>query len=122
MEIKHQEEPAIPRDLNPDNKKPQHSPPQEGFNAKQRKIFQIGLLVAVLMGIFPPWTDTFSVDSNGTNVHSQGSEYAFIFNPPAATTFHTVSLDFGRLCIQWVVLGLAVGAGILTSQETNKKQ
>lgn len=122
METRQQIEPAIPRDSNPNTKKPQNLSPQKGFNAKQLKMFQIGLLVAVLMGIFPPWVDNFSIDLNGTNMHSQGSAgYGFILNPPTAAAWHTISLDFGRLCIQWLVVGLAVGAGVLNFKEPNTK-
>jgi hypothetical protein len=126
METKHQEESPL-RQFESEFKKqnsppPPNSSPQNGFNAKQLKIFQIGLLAAVLMGIFPPWVDTFSVYANGTDVHSQGSAgYAFILDPPQALTWHTVNIDFGRLCIQWLVVGFAIGVGILNFKEPNKK-
>lgn len=87
------------------------------MNAKQRKLLQVGIVVAVLMGVFPPWMDSFSYEQ----LHSQGAGgYAFIFDPPKAEILHTVSIDLSRLVVQWVVVALAVGGGILFLREPTK--
>jgi len=49
------------------------------MNAKQRRLLQAGIAVAVLMEVFPPWTDSFRFEQ----FHSQGAAgYAFILDPP----------------------------------------
>lgn len=93
------------------------------INPNQRKPLQVGIAVAVLMGIFPPWTDSFLLDS-GTQgrVQSQGSAgYAFILAPPKAEFLHSITIDITRLLVQWVVVALAVGFGTLCLGEPIQK-
>jgi hypothetical protein len=92
------------------------------MNTKQRKLLQAGIAVAALMGIFPPWTDSFLFNSTDSQFHSQGSAgFAFIFNPPKAEMLHTISIDVSQLFVQWVVVAMAVGCGLLFLREPSKK-
>lgn len=87
------------------------------MDVKQRKLLLVGIAAAVLMGVFPPWTDSFRYEQ----AHSQGAAgYAFIFDPPKAEIMHTVSIDVSRLVVQWVVVALAVGGGMLFLREPSK--
>jgi hypothetical protein len=88
------------------------------MNAKQRSAVQVGIAVAVLMGIFPPWTDSFRFEQ----VISQGAAgYSFILDPPKAEYFHTITIDLSRLLVQWVVVALAVACGFLSLREPSKQ-
>jgi hypothetical protein len=92
------------------------------MNAKQRTLLQVGIAVAAIMGIFPPWTDSFFLADESTQLHSQGSAgYSFIFNPPKAQMLHTITIDGSQLFVQWIVVALAVGCGLLFLREPSKK-
>ena len=87
------------------------------MNAKQRRLLQIGIAAAVLMGIFPPWTDSFQYET----VHSQGAAgYSFILDPPKAELLHSITIDLSRLVVQWVVVVLAVGGSVLYCRGPSK--
>lgn len=87
------------------------------MNAKKRRLLQVGIAVAVLMGVFPPWTDSFHYEQ----LHSQGAAgYAFILDPPKTEMLHSITIDVSRLLVQWVVVGLAVGCGMLFLREQTK--
>ena len=69
------------------------------------------------MGIFPPWTDSFHYES----LHSQGAAgYGFILDPPKTEMLHSITIDVSRLLVQWVVVALAVGCGLLYLREPTK--
>jgi len=89
------------------------------MNAKQRRLLQVGIAVAVLMGVFPPWTDSFR--NEHLHLHSQGAAgYAFILDPPKTKMLHSITIDGTRLLVQWIVVGLAVGCGLLYLREPTK--
>jgi hypothetical protein len=89
------------------------------MNEKQQKILRIGLIIILLMGIFPPWTYTLNTDK----VNSESpAGYALIFSPPEtqykASAAFGIKIDITRLIIQWVVVGAATFA--FFSQARNK--
>ena len=91
------------------------------MNAKQRALLQVGTAVAALMGIFPPWSDSFLYTDSSLQVHTQGAAgYSFILDPPKAEMLHTITIDVSRLFVQWVVVALAVGCGFLYLREPSK--
>jgi hypothetical protein len=89
------------------------------MKAKQKQVLMTGIAVAVMMGVFPPWTDTFFFDSGAQGrIQSQApARYSFILVPPQAPEqvqmFHTFTIDIGRLFVQWVIVALAVGGGLV---------
>lgn len=73
------------------------------------------IIAGCLMGLFPPWTETFKYQS----MHSQKpAGYSFIFTPPnpcGDTPTCGVLLDVRRLFVQWAALGgIGVVAWMLT--------
>lgn len=87
------------------------------MNEKRRKLTIAALTAIVLMGVFPPWTSTFTfkfVDSR------RPAGYSFILTPPLpekSARVHGVVLDVPRLIVQWsIVLGVA-GVGWLLLKE-----
>lgn len=84
------------------------------MNRKQGFFLGAAIFVIVLMGLFPPWIHTF----NYQGIYSEEpGGYAFIFDPPAAsskwgTYHHGLRLDVSRLLLQWAIVGIAV-AGLV---------
>ncbi|MFI5364967.1 MAG: hypothetical protein ACHQ4J_05025 [Candidatus Binatia bacterium] len=80
------------------------------MNTKQRRLILFGIVVMVLMGLFPPWTKSVHV----RQVHFQRpAGYALIFEPPEPQGSESLEIDFVRLLIQWIGIALLVGGGIL---------
>jgi len=82
------------------------------FNKKQRTILTVGILVIILMGLFPPWVKIFG----GEGIRKITVGYAFI----AAPSDHRAVLDISRLCVQWIVVLLATGLGVFLSGKSNR--
>ena len=90
---------------------------QYDMNAQQRSFFQVGITIAVLMGVFPPWTDSFRCEQ----LRSQSAAgYAFILQPPKARMLHRIAIDLRRLVVQWAVLGLVVDYGWLYLRDSTQ--
>lgn len=91
------------------------------FNKKQRTILIVGIVVMILMGLFPPWTATYNYKSQHSQ-HPRG--YAFIATPPHFTLYPIGSsgivLDISRLSLQWIVVLLATGLGVFLSGRSNR--
>ena len=76
---------------------------------KQRLVLRLGVLVALLLGLFPPYS---RVKVWGNEKIDQPSVYGFLFAPPEtesfiaepATGYYEYSLDAGRLFAQWGVI------------------
>lgn len=83
------------------------------INKNQRLIIIIGMAIIVFMGLFPPWTYTFKVQS----IYSEKpAGYSFIASPPAKNSNDQrqgIKIDMSRLLIQWVVVIAASGCGVL---------
>ncbi|MSQ17760.1 MAG: hypothetical protein EXR54_09430 [Dehalococcoidia bacterium] len=72
------------------------------LNARQRKIIGVGIVVIVAMGIFPPY-DNCCYDG-----------YDFI------GFLSTYEIDMTRLFIQWGLVTLVSGAGVLLTSQPKK--
>ncbi len=70
-------------------------------------ILTVGIVVIILMGLFPPWTST----------EFPFFDYAFIAIPP---DFGGIVLDIPRLVLQWIVVLLATGLGVFLSGKSNR--
>lgn len=91
------------------------------LNGRQRGIVVIGVVLFVLMGLFPPWTYTRYAQS----IHSEKpAGYALIISPPGpekdAPAFG-VKIDVSRLIVQWLVLAAATGLGVFTTKTKGKE-
>lgn len=86
------------------------------LNNNQRKIVMAGLILFLLMGLFPPWTYTLDVQS----IHREKpANYAFIALPPKPESTHLahgVRIDISRLIVQWLVLTAAVSLGVFVTR------
>lgn len=87
------------------------------MNENQKRLLLIGIAIAVLMGLVPPWTTTLHYQS----IHlERPAGYSFIFAPPKAELLDSVGIDFRRLLLQWTALALATGGGLIFFREPTK--
>ena len=87
------------------------------MNAKRRKLIIAALAAIVLMGVFPPWTYTFTYQFAAS---SRPAGYSFILTPPPReqdTPVYGIVLDVPRLLVQWSIVLGAVGLGWLLLKE-----
>jgi hypothetical protein len=100
--------------------------PGETVNAKQKWVLEAGVVIAVLIGLYPPWQ--FVVHRGPWEVPRQGP-YGFLFGPPHATaktenglvvdavtgwpmSSEETRLDTQRLAVEWITL-IFVVSGLL---------
>lgn len=91
------------------------------MNDKQRKIVIVGVVLFILMGLFPPWTYTLDAQS----IHREKpAGYALIISPPGpeknAPAFG-VKIDISRLIVQWLVLAATTGLGVFMTRTQDKE-
>ena len=87
------------------------------LNENQKKIVIAGVVLFVLMGLFPPWT--YTLDHESTH-RKRPAGYALILEPPGPESTHVafgVEIDVWRLLVQWLVLGAAIGVALLLVRE-----
>jgi hypothetical protein len=86
------------------------------LNDNQRKIVMTGLILFLLLGLFPPWTYTLDAQS----IHREKpAYYSFIALPPKPefnSVTHGVKIDISRLIVQWVILAAAVSLGVFVTR------
>lgn len=91
------------------------------LNDKQRKIVIVGVVLFVLMGLFPPWTYTLDLQS----IHREKpAGYALIVSPPEperGSPAFGVTIDISRLIVQWFVLAAATGLGVFMTRTQGKE-
>jgi hypothetical protein len=90
------------------------------MNEKQKKILICGLILLVVMTVFPPWISTFHYkDARGQR--SEG--YHFIGGPPEPTDLRYISIgiDTVRLFIQYLGVLLLTGLIILLVSRNERK-
>ena len=88
------------------------------INEKQRKFIIAGVVVVILMGLFPPWTYTFKYKTAYSN---EPAGYGFILAPPEKKNkamTHGIELDMKRLSVQLVIALLATGLGVFLTATT----
>lgn len=73
------------------------------MNMKQKKVIWIGLIIFILMGLFPPWVSHYErfASQTGTTLYKADS-YGFILFPPSYSAW----VDLSRLIPQWLMLSV----------------
>jgi hypothetical protein len=82
------------------------------MNKSQKLALTIGAVIAILMGLFPPWACISYFQFVG---QSNPAGYSFILSPPSPETdkpFSGVELDINRLVIQWIMVAIAISAAL----------
>ena len=76
-----------------------------------RRLLQFGAVVAVLMAIFPPWTDTYVTAAPSPYWQDLQCSigYSFILTPEEPfDNSHVIAMDLSRLVGQWIGLAMAM--------------
>jgi hypothetical protein len=96
------------------------------MNKNQKKVIMAGLVVIVLMGLFPPWVHTVHVKE--IKIDRAGS-YGFLFSPPVPAhktlpleNFWGVRLDVSRLLIQWILVVMIVCGLVVFLKKDNVRE
>jgi len=79
--------------------------------ANHRRLLQFGIVIAVLMAIFPPWTDTYILSAPSPYWQDLQCSigYSFILTPEKPfDNSHVIAMDLSRLVGQWIGLALAM--------------
>jgi hypothetical protein len=87
------------------------------MNLYQQRVIILAVCVFLGMGVYPPWVEVSTkIVSNVSHVTESPGPYQWLFQPP---TYHnpygpqtTYRLDYVRLAIQWLLLGVTAGAGV----------
>ena len=82
---------------------------------RHKPIIILGAIAFVASGLFPPWVSTFNPPGGGVSETPAG--YRLIFDPPSysgagARYLGGVRIDYGRLLIQWAMIGAVVAGAI----------
>jgi hypothetical protein len=88
------------------------------FVWQTKHIVLVAVVLIVIMGLFPPWTDMLRIQGRIDTERPTG--YAFIFSPPAPTINKqdgSVRIDFGRLLLQWFLVGVVAATAIYLRKE-----
>jgi hypothetical protein len=103
------------------------------MNKKQKIAICCGILIAISMGLYPPWmVEIGKVEIGETGKYSPSNvisgDYAFLFSPPhyfsaysnpfADSSANAIGVDTTRLFIQWAMVA-ALTAGVFIA--TNRK-
>lgn len=92
------------------------------FNKHQKIVLWIGVIIIVLMGLFPPWQHTCNVGMY--DIHSeQPAGYFFIASKPQAKSeskYAGIEIDTSRLLIQWVIVATLTAAFLITFNTKHK--
>ncbi len=83
------------------------------MNKKQTKMLWIGIIVFVLMGLFPPYEVTRMVNQAGKTIEGP-IKYEFFFSPPG-------DISFTRLIIQWITVSVLTAGAIYSTRKTSDK-
>ena len=85
------------------------------MNTKQKVALWTGIVVVVIMGLFPPWLHTSIFDGPGSlEVRSYYYTTHFILNTPQGNMLGKAHLDFKRLIIQWIIIAIIAGGFMKT--------
>lgn len=85
------------------------------MEGRRKIIISIALVVIIMMGVFPPWVEKFSVRDFQLE---RPIGYGFISSPPETTNNkYSLSIDFSRLFLQWGVVILMIGLCIFLSRK-----
>ncbi|MBN1972546.1 MAG: hypothetical protein JW787_02835 [Sedimentisphaerales bacterium] len=79
------------------------------MNKKQKVILFIGIIIFVIMGIYPPW-----VLNRSSGI--EAGYWAFINDPPRTAKF----IDLYRLGVQWFMVAVVIGSLLVILKDKKK--
>jgi hypothetical protein len=109
------------------------------MNDKQRRVLWTGIIVVVVMGIFPPIVGSYSPQSTVGHYFHPSTGYDFLLTASSATftgNLHWKNanfvkknnhlnwievIDFQKLLIQWSIVAAIAAGAIVSNRRTNDK-
>jgi hypothetical protein len=94
----------------------------EKENSMKRPIITIGIIVFIIMGLFPPWK--YTLNAQGIHIEKPAG-YALIIYPPKPEIIaeaYGVRVDISRLVIQWIILAVATGGALFITNKQKQKE
>ena len=85
------------------------------MNKKQKIVLWVGIITAVIMGIYPPWVYE---SRSGKTVPGP---YGHIANPPPESYKTARFIDLYRLGVQWIMVAGVTG-GLLVTLKGKRKE
>jgi hypothetical protein len=79
------------------------------MNKYQTIFLWIGMVIFVIVGVFPPWTGSYAA-----NEYFNG--YGFILNPPKFNERVCISY----LCVEWIMVAVITGGLLVTFKDKKK--
>lgn len=96
------------------------------INRKQRKIIVVGILVFLMMGIYPPWRHRVDAENQYKRVKTiRPAGYHLIITPPTPLTkniAYGVEIDTTRLFLQWFMVLVITLLGVYLTQKDLLKE
>ncbi|NQU06020.1 MAG: hypothetical protein HQ568_08000 [Calditrichaeota bacterium] len=89
------------------------------MNKKQKIVLWIGLVLFMLMGIFPPWYYVYKSEISADISYKSG--YYCLFVPPHSYK-KEYRIDKTRLHIQWTIVVVVAVCLILTLKDIKKRE
>jgi len=96
------------------------------LNSRQQKVVWAGLILILLMCLFPPWVYTIDYARDGASVHSEKpAGYGSLFFAPDPLSYsvgHGIRIDLTRLFIQFVFLATSTLLGFILTKDKGTKE
>lgn len=94
------------------------------MNVNQKKCLMLGIIVIVIMGVFPPWR-MYSCFPKSNMKRYEPMGYSFIAEPPKPSwqaITKGVAIDLPRLLIQWAIVAAITGGLIVCFKGEKDKE
>lgn len=86
----------------------------------QRQILIVGIVLFVLIGLFPPWVRTLS--RPGAPKAYMSVHHKFILAPPGYdSSYNGVQVDVTRLVVEWLTIVVITGAWVMLSAKLSAR-
>jgi len=89
------------------------------MNKKQLISLWVGIIIIVLMGLFPPWFFT-GFDRGGALGPRESSSYKFLIPPPKRRGVEGF-IDLGLLSVQWIIVAAVTTGLVVTFKDIKQK-
>ena len=89
------------------------------MNLKQKITLLLGIIIIVLMGIYPPWGQ-YAASSETGRIKLRPLGYSFFTTPSGSE--RGADIDYTRLAFQWIMVAISTGGFLLMLKDKKKLQ
>ncbi len=94
------------------------------MDRRRRRVLVVGLVLAAIVGLFPPWERRAVLDSGPVVVQAGHAPLFLPPKPPLSASVRvmiTYNVAYGRLLTYWAIILLATGAAYVLAGQTPKR-